>query len=213
LKTLKVIALVAMVQVAVIALTAFFILMVRYEVRKNAPPLHPPIAPTSSWKRFSSDEGRFSVFFPGSPESTNIISDASATNVVTHMFYVNPNIQNSFAVGYSDSPMFANAAKLLKPQEFLKKSECLCVSNAQGKIVYDEESKFKDYPAREFEFVAGGKANYSTRVKYILVGKRVYSIFVVFLTGNPYLQERMEFFNSFKLVEGTNNVPKIAPVQ
>jgi hypothetical protein len=201
-----------MVQVAVIGLTVFFILMVRHEVRENAPPPHLPIAPTSSWKRFSSAEGRFSVFFPGVPESTNILTDLDPAKPELHLFYVTPNIQNSFAIGYSDSLIFANMAKLHDPQELLKKSESLLVSNDQGKIVYEEESKYKGYPAREFEYVAGGKANYSTRMKFILVGPRLYEIYVIFLTKNPYPTERVTFFNSFKLND-TNNVPESESAQ
>jgi len=120
--------------------------------------------------------------------------------VQTRAFYVNPNIQNAFAVGYSDSPIFFKMAKLPDPQEFLKKSESLAVLEAKGKVVFEQESKFQDFPAREFEYATGGKANYSVRVKYILVGERVYEIYVVFLTTNPYPEERTVFFNSFKIL-------------
>ena len=120
-------------------------------------------------------------------------------SVEERIFYVNPNVQNAFAVGYSDSPIFSRMGKLPDPQEFLKKSQSLVVSEAKGKVVFEQESKFGDYPAREFEYAAGGKANYSARVKYILVGPRVYSIYVVFLTTSPYPEERAIFFNSFKI--------------
>ena len=66
--------------------------------------------------------------------------------------------------------------------------------------LFEQESKFESFPAREFEFAAGGKANFSARMKYILVGERVYEIYVVFLTANPYPEERKIFFNSFKLL-------------
>lgn len=174
--------------------------------RKKHQIWHPPIAPASSWKRFESNEGKFSVRFPGVPETTNILSSFSRAEdnltikVQTQIFYVNPNIQNAFVAGYSDSPIFFKMAKLPDPQEFLKKSESLVVSEAKGKVVFEQESKFQDFPAREFEYAAGGKANYSVRLKYILVGGRVYEIYVVFLTTNPYPEERIIFFNSFKIL-------------
>ena len=124
-----------------------------------------------------------------------------------HLFYVNPNIQNSFAVGYSDSPKYARATRSSNPEVFLETSQFLMVSNLQGRVVYQQASTFEGFPAREFECVAGGKANYSTRVKYILAGQRIYQIYIVFLTVDPYPQERSIFFNSFKIFGYTNEVP------
>ncbi len=167
--------------------------------RKKNDVWHPVIAPASSWKRFTSAEGGFSVLFPGIPENTNILSDVSSPNVEQHAFYVNANIQNGFTVTYCDSPIFEKMAKLSSPQVFLEKAQSLMVSREKGKVVFQQETKFQDYPAREFEYVAGGKANYSTRAKFILVGHRVYQIYVVFLTANPYPEERAIFFNSFKI--------------
>ena len=173
--------------------------------RKRHEIWHPPVVAASGWKRFNSNEGKFSVRFPGTPETTNIMSTFSQSEnelpieVRTPIFYVNPNIQNAFVVGYSDNPVFSQMAKLPDPQEFLKKCEFLAVSKAEGKVVFEQGSKFQNFPSREFEYVAGGKANYSARVKYILVGERVYSMYVVFLTTNPYPDERKIFFGSFKI--------------
>jgi hypothetical protein len=203
LKPFKIIALIIAAQVVFVVLTVLFIVVLRYELRRTPRFAHPPIAPTSSWKRFSSVEGRFSVFFPGTPESTNIFTDET-TNSELHLFYVDPNVQNYFAIGYSDSAVFSKMAALPDPQAVLKKSEASSVANSQGKVTYEQESKFRGYPAREFEYVAGGKANYSTRMKLILAGGRFYEIYVIFLTQNPYPQERMAFFNSFSLI--TNQI-------
>ena len=203
-KAFKIITLIIVAQVAFIALTVLFIVVLRHELRRTPTFAHPPIAPTSSWKRFSSVEGRFSIFFPGIPDHTSILTDEKANSEV-HLFYVNANAQNSFAIGYRDSPMFSKMAVLPDPQAFLEKSEALWVAHSQGKVTYEQESKFKDYPAREFEYVAGGKANYSTRMKLILVGDRVYEIYVIFLTQNPYPQERTTFFNSFSLRTNQNS--------
>lgn len=167
----------------------------------------PPV-PVSSWKKFLSLEGNFSVWFPGNPEQTNILSnfaravDEKSIETVeteTRIFYVNPNIQNSFVVGYCDSPLFSKATESSDPQTFLERSEALQVAGAMGKVTFEQKSKFEGNPTREFEYVAGGKANYSVREKYILVGQRIYMIYVVFLTANPHPEDRANFFNSFKL--------------
>ncbi len=161
---------------------------------KYAPPV-----PANSWKVFSSDEGKFSVLFPGLPKTTNILSSFSTENVESHVFYVNANVQNSFAVSYEDSPVFAKMAKLQNPQQFLEKAQAITVLNEFGKVVYQREMEFGDYPVREFEYAAGGKANYSARIREILVGERIYQIYVVFLTANPHTEDRDIFFNSLRL--------------
>jgi hypothetical protein len=59
--------------------------------------------------------------------------------------------------------------------------------------------KVEGFDARELEFAKGGKANYSGRVRFILVGHRIYTLVTVFLTANPHPQERAAFFDSFLL--------------
>jgi hypothetical protein len=154
------------------------------------------------WKNFSSADGRFSILFPGVPEMTNMfidVDDQIATNVPNHIFYVNFNIQNSFAVAYEDSPLFVAPAITNDPQEFLKKTQSLMVQ-APGRILFERETNFDGYPSREFEYAAGGKANYSVRDKIILVKERVYSVYVIFLTAKPYPADDAVFINSFSLI-------------
>lgn len=154
--------------------------------------------PINNWEKFSSADGKFSILFPGIPETTNVIAEYSTVSGVSHIFYVNYNIQNTFAVAYDDSPLFAKSSIKKDPQEFLKLTQSLWIKEP-GKIVFEQQSKFEGYPAREFEFAAGGKANYSIRVKMILVNQRVYLIYVIFLTANPHPADRATFFNSFSL--------------
>jgi hypothetical protein len=73
------------------------------------------------------------------------------------------------------------------------------VAEANGKILSQQETTFGNYPAREFEYKAGGKANYSVKVKYVMVGPRVYSLMAVYMTGSPDPEDRTTFFNSFQL--------------
>lgn len=125
-------------------------------------------------------------------------TDEAGTNILGHLFYVNYNIQNTFAVVYEDSPLFEGPAITNNPQNFLKKTQSL-IAVSPGQIVFERETNFNGYPAREFEYAAGGKANYSIRDRMILVRQRVYSIYVVFLTVKPYPADNAVFFNSFTL--------------
>jgi hypothetical protein len=166
----------------------------RSHLLKYAPP-----APTSKWKKFSSTEGKFSIWFPGTPVETNQFVTNSIVVAEEHLFNVNADIQDAYVVAYCDSEIFDEAMQNGKAQELLKKSELLVAANEEGKILSEQETTFGNYPAREFEYKAGGKANYSVRVKYVMTGQRIYSIITVFMTGNPYPGDRATFFNSFKL--------------
>jgi hypothetical protein len=164
----------------------------RNHLMKYAPPI-----PVNSWKKFASDEGKFSVWFPGTPEETaqplhNLIGEIDA-----HSFVVKADIQDFYAVVYGDIPPTVD---LQDPSNLFDKAQAMEANqNGSGKIVFQQEIKLKDYPGREFEFAAGGKANYSGRIRIFLVGRRLYVLTIVFLTANPHLEDRENFFNSFKL--------------
>jgi hypothetical protein len=154
-----------------------------------------------NWKRFSSAEGGFSALFPGDPETTNLIVDVSTENVEEHIAYVDANVQNTFAVAYSDSSRNAIWAAGTNGGYYLKQIQDGTVSQVPAKLVFQQESKYENYPAREFEYAAGGKANYSVRYKMVLVHQRLYLIYIIFRTADPHPALRAIFFNSFSLNE------------
>src|SRR5208337_2316122 len=158
-----------------------------------------PRVPTSKWKKFSSSEGKFSIWFPGTPVETNQFITNSIMAAEEHLFYVNADIQDEYAVAYCDNRKFEEFIKNGRAQEFLDKSESIVVAEANGKILSEQKTTFEGYPAREFEYKAGGKANYSVKVKYAMIRQRVYSLMAVFMTGNPYPEDRTTFFKSFQL--------------
>ena len=131
--------------------------------RNHSTKYAPPV-PTSKWKKFSSAEGNFSIWFPGIPQSTNFTqvyswsNDEKSVEISTdlHEFYVSPNVQNIFTVAYCDHSMFAKIAASTNSQAFFKKSQALLVSEEEGKIVFEQESKFR-LSARELNTWLGKK--------------------------------------------------------
>jgi hypothetical protein len=168
---------------------------------KNHSVKYAPPVPVSNWEKFTSGKGKFSVWFPGTPAQTNQFVTNAIVTAEDHFFYVNPDIQDSYVVVYCDNEKFDDAIKNGKAQIFLEAYESLVVNQAEGKVLFEHETTFENFPSREFEYKAGGKANYSVRVKCIMVGQRVYSVMAVFLAGNPYPEDRETFFNSFRLQE------------
>ena len=164
---------------------------------KNHAIKYAPAVPTSNWKKFSSDEGKFSVWFPGEPEETNVVISTSDINVSQPCFFVWADRQTEYAVNYCDYPKIVEK---LKPEQQFDISQA-GVAKAFGQIVYQQNVKFGEYPGRDFEFVAGGKANFSGRVRLIFANGRLYQLMVIFLTANPHSADRDIFFNSFKILE------------
>ena len=160
---------------------------------------YPSIVPAKNWKRFTSEAGKFSARFPGTPEETKQIQKSPVGEVEVQMFSVNADIQTVYAVVYCDSSKFTEPAITTNAQAFLEKSQTMTVKKQMGKTVFQQEMKMANFPVREYEYVAGGKANYSVRVRLVLVGPRVYSLLAIFLTANPHPADRAIFFNSFQI--------------
>jgi hypothetical protein len=153
----------------------------------------------SEWKKFSSMEGKFSVWFPGNPERTNITDSASGFDLSMPSYFVWANRQTEYSVNYCDYPeeVIRRLGKFTPQQQFdFSQSDVVKVGG--GKIVYQKDITIEGYPARDFEFVTGGKANYSGRVRLILLNGRLYQLIVIFLTANPHPKDWDIFFNSFQ---------------
>ena len=162
---------------------------------RNHSTKYAPPASMSSWKKFSSPEGKFSVWFPGAPEYTNVIVSTHLGDIQQSCFFVWVDKQNEYAVNYCDYPERLN----LTPNQQFDLSQA-AVSKKFGKIVFQKDLKLGDDPGREFEFAVGGKGNFSGRVRIILAEKRLYQMMVIFLTVNPHPMDRATFFNSFKIL-------------
>jgi hypothetical protein len=156
----------------------------------------PSAAPVSAWKEFSSAEGKFSCQFPGDPQEQQASTQVPQGEVKTIGFTVQTDIKTVYAVGYSEYP---STIKLLAGSEAFDKTEAAVVDKASGKVIFQQDLMFGNYPAREYEYVAGGAANYSGRVKIIIIGQRVYQIATIFLTANPHPKDREFFFNSLQI--------------
>ncbi len=201
LKKLKIVALIGIVFLGVLAFTP----LLGHEWIRSHPAVYPSVVPAGQWKRFTSDEGRFSIRFPGRPEMTNVVINVSTNYSITQpCFFVWADRQTEYAVNYADYPKALQInIERLGPQKQFDLSQA-AVAAAYGKIVSQRDIKFGDFPGREFEFVAGGKANFSGKVRLILVNHRLYQIIIIFLTRNPHPDDFKVFFSSFSIPKSGN---------
>jgi hypothetical protein len=191
---LKVIKILGLILIALVLLALLLRPVIRYEIIKNHWIKFPSVIPTSEWKKFSSPEGKFSVWFPGIPDLTNDVVTVSNIDLPLPCYFI-WNRQTEYAVGYGDWP---KNLKKLKPEQIFDIDQ-KGVATEVGKIVYQRNIEFTNYPGREFEYVVEGKVHYSGRVRLILVDDRLYAMIVIFLTANPHTTDRDIFFNSFSL--------------
>lgn len=157
-------------------------------------PIADPASPLYGWEKFASAEGKFSVIFPNRPQEVQTNEQAGSGKIQLHAFASESDAHNVYSVTYYDVP------RVTDPKMLLAKLEQAMVSNDNGKIASYHPLQVGNYPATEFEYVAGGKANYSGKVRLIAVGQRAYALSVLFITVNPPKQEESDaFFNSFTL--------------
>jgi len=147
------------------------------------------------WKLFSSKTGNFSALFPGAPRETVVPEPTAAGEIKMHSFIIETDAQTAYGINYNDYP---DAIDISNPQKVFDRCQ-VAMTTGQGKIITQTAIKFGNYPARELEFQPGGLANYSGRVRLILVGRRIYSVSTVFLTANPHPAEAAKFLDSFSL--------------
>ena len=181
--------------VGIVGFLFVFILlpMLGHAWRKRHPVNFPSVVSANQWKLFDSKEGKFRVLFPGTPETTNEISNFHDYEIVFHSTYVWADRQTQYAVNFSDNP---EIVERLNPQQQFDASQ-KAVAEKFGGIVSQNDFKFGAYPARDFEFAVGGKGNFSGKIRLVLVDRRLYQIMVFFLTKNPHENDFKIFFDSF----------------
>ncbi|HEY4415876.1 MAG TPA: hypothetical protein VGO57_09305 [Verrucomicrobiae bacterium] len=140
------------------------------------------------WKKFSSTQGSFSVLLPNDPKE----SDQQFGKLAMHGFAAQKNPQSGFGVSYCDFPKTADAKKVYDEVQTITVGK-------EAKLVSQKDLTFENYPAREFEFNRGGKANYTAHTLMIMVGQRLYTLAVISLTADQHPDERDAFFNSFSV--------------
>ena len=152
-------------------------------------------SPLNGWIRFSPKDGGFSVLLPNAPTETETNMETGRGEFSMHSFVSARGEQDAYSVTYYDFP----AAMSSDPKVFLARVEAFMVLSQHGKVTYYAQKPDGTNPGTEFEFAAGGKANFSMRTRLVLVGNRVYAPAVLFHTGAPLPAECKPFFDSFSL--------------
>ena len=144
-------------------------------------------------EKFVSKEGKYTAQFPTTPETQS----KKAGGVDLHMTMAKRSM-GGFAVIYSDLP--AEAVKAAKPKDLLDGGQKGLIDNFKAKITTSKDFEFgkQKYPARE---LVGAKDAINLRIQIILVGNRLYQVFVVGPKDLATGKEADAFFQSFEITK------------
>ena len=168
----------------------------------NRPPKLPPSTSTpapavastpnpNAWAKFTSEEGRFSVFIPGIPKDQVQTTPSNIGPYTTHLFTLR-NPRHVFLIGYVDYDPSFN----FNPQAELEANRDQFVKNLKATLVASRNVKVDGYSALEFTAVTEERI-FKSRV--YIVGRRPYLIVLGSPKGVDDAPALSRFFNSFKI--------------
>jgi hypothetical protein len=120
---------VALAGIAIVLVLTFAGLpLIGHAYRKHHPPVYPSVVPVKDWKRFSSEQGKFSVLFPGSPEVTNAPVTTPVGSINMQTFFAWADVQPEYAVIYCDEPK--ETSRLYPQQQFDASQKSVAVGDS-----------------------------------------------------------------------------------
>lgn len=161
-----------------------------------------PAIAQSIWKRFASEEGRFSVLFPGSPEQlSRAVPYAAGQSTEFRMFFVERKSDAIvYAVAYNDFPIPASAINADVMQQALDSGRDAMLTNLKATLLSERPIQLGNHPGRELLFKLSGNAR--GRIRLYFVGTRLYQVWsIVDANRQKHLTKSIEgFLNSFALL-------------
>jgi hypothetical protein len=152
----------------------------------------------SSWKTFTSDEGSFSVSFPGSPQQDVQNVNTAVGAIAMYTFMVEKS-DSAYMVAYSDYP--PSLVNETPPDVILSGARDGAVANVQGRLLNEVFISLQGHMGREITVETAGAEAFA-RVRIYLVGNRMYQIMALTSTEDASKDEDItNYLNSFFVLE------------
>jgi hypothetical protein len=157
----------------------------------------------SVWQRFSSQEGKFTVLFPGTPRFSQQKMTSDNGELQVNLFTVNrPQEEAKYTVAYIDYP--AQYIQLLRSrnlvEQAIEQGKSTALQRVRGTVVSEEKKTLGDNVGMEVNYTtADGKF---AKQRVFLVGNRFYQITAETTQKRQrFLTRSMQgFCDSFKLL-------------
>src|ERR1017187_9052662 len=137
---------------------------------------NPSAVSAEKWKLFSSEEGRFSICFPGSPEQTNIVVKTDAGVVRIYRFCVWPDDETEYSVNYTYYP---KDSKNLTTKERFDAARATLKAHSSWRLEFEKDFIVSSCPGKEFGFAVGGKSSVSGRIRIVCGDNGLYQTQII----------------------------------
>ena len=145
----------------------------------------------NAWAKFTSEEGGFSVFMPGTPKDQVQTTPSDHGPYTTHL-YILRNEPHVFLIGFVDYDPSFNFNR----QAELEANRDQFVKNLQVTLITSRTLRIDGYSVLEFK-AEGPQKIFTSRV--YMVGRRPYQIVIGSPKGVDDSVNINRFFNSFKI--------------
>ncbi|MEH2288364.1 hypothetical protein [Nostoc sp.] len=148
------------------------------------------------WKKFSPDEGQFSILMPGEEISDITPEQSEKPNVVeSTKMYLSTNETNVFMVSYAD---FKNDVTQIPSTELLDSALQSMLKDGK-KLLSQQNINLGAYPGIEMNLWDEKEGIFLTG-RVFIVNQRLYLLFVG-SDKNPQISDVRKFFDSFELIQ------------
>lgn len=154
-------------------------------------PRNTPDLTIAGWTKFISDEGRFSVFMPGTPEH-KVETTPSEHGPYTTNLVILRQPRNVFLIGWVDYDPSFNFNR----QTELEMNRDNFVKGVNARLVETRATRIDGYQALEF---TAENANRIFKSRVYMVGRRPYQLVIGSPKGIDDSVNINRFFNSFKV--------------
>lgn len=152
---------------------------------------------TAEWREFVGPDGDFSVQLPGDPQETTQEYETDSGLITIHLFTF-PLNKFAFITAYSDYPAELIQSKGI--ETVLNNARDGAIANTEGKLIEEKVFDLNGYPGR-FLTVASPDGSGIAQAKLVLVGTRLYQVFVAGPEDQQNAPEISTYMDSFKLLK------------
>ncbi|MCP4440608.1 MAG: hypothetical protein GY810_16810 [Aureispira sp.] len=161
----------------------------------------PKITESTNTEPYTSEEGNFSILFPGTPEKTTETTptEVGPIDITMYLYEAGPTL--AYLVGYSDYP--EEIIKNGDVNEMLKGAQEGVVGNIQGEIVEDKNILLDD--KHSGKYFTAKSTQFNVVYELYLVNNRLYQVGVMSTQSLDNDPVAKEFVGSFKLLSSGND--------
>lgn len=153
-------------------------------------------SPLFGWLKYAGPDHKFTVMLPSFPTVKEKSDQSPQGEMQVHIYASQKDASTGYSVACYDFPPIHG-----DPKMFLARLEEVFIKGQDAKVTSYKPIQVGDYYGTQFEFVAGGQANYSGTCRLILVGQRAYALAVVHLNAVPQPADCDAFFDSLAILQ------------